>query len=82
MQLQELLNAYRESARSEREKGDYFERQVLKTDKDSGIINDANDYADETVGNPRYPLELFQRVIAVSLETIKIVDALPALDIT
>lgn len=26
MQLQELLNAYRESARSEREKGDYFER--------------------------------------------------------
>lgn len=28
MQLQELLNAYRESARSEREKGDYFERLV------------------------------------------------------
>lgn len=28
MQLQDLLNAYRESARSEREKGDYFERVV------------------------------------------------------
>jgi predicted helicase len=28
MQLQDLLNAFRESARSEREKGDYFERLV------------------------------------------------------
>ena len=35
-----------------------MERQVVKTDKASGIINDANDYANETVGNPRYPLEL------------------------
>ena len=28
MQLQDLLNSYRESSRSEREKGDYFERLV------------------------------------------------------
>lgn len=27
----------------------------------------------ETVGNPRYPLDLFQRVITMSLETMKIV---------
>jgi predicted helicase len=33
------------------------------------------------MGNPRYPLELFQRVVTVSLETIKIVRALPRLDI-
>lgn len=58
-----------------------MERQCVKTDKDSGIVNDANRYAIETVGNPAYPLELFQRVITVSLETMKIVRSLPALDI-
>ncbi|WP_242442873.1 type ISP restriction/modification enzyme [Magnetospirillum sp. 15-1] len=57
------------------------ERQCVKTDKDSGIENDANDWAVETMGNPRYPLELFLRVITVSLETMKIVKALPPLDI-
>ena len=57
------------------------ERQCVKTDKDSGIVNDANDWAIETIGNPRYPLELFLRVITVSLETMKIVNALPPLEI-
>lgn len=58
-----------------------MERQVVKSDKKSGIVNDANDYANETVGDPKYPLELFQRVITVSLETMKIVNSLPPLDI-
>ena len=58
-----------------------MERQSVKTDKDSGIVNDANDWAIETMGNPKYPLELFQRVVTVSLETQKIVAALPKLDI-
>lgn len=58
------------------------ERQCVKTDKDSGIVNDANLWATETMGNPRYPLELFQRVVTVSLETMKIVRALPMLNIT
>jgi predicted helicase len=57
------------------------ERQRVKTDKDSGIVNDANDWAVETMGNPKYPLELFQRVVTVSLETMKIVNGLPKLDI-
>jgi predicted helicase len=57
------------------------ERQCVKTDKDSGIVNDANDWAVETMKNPRYPLELFLRVITVSLETKKIVRALPSLSI-
>ncbi|KVP46022.1 DEAD/DEAH box helicase [Burkholderia ubonensis] len=57
------------------------ERQCVKTDKDSGIVNDANDYAIETMNNPRYPLELFQRVVTVSLETMKIVKSLPSLDV-
>ncbi|GAA4667658.1 DEAD/DEAH box helicase [Bartonella pachyuromydis] len=58
-----------------------MERQCVKTDKKSGIVNDANRYAVETVGNPAYPLELFQRVITVSLETMKIVKSLPKLEI-
>jgi predicted helicase len=58
-----------------------MERQVVKTDKDSGIVNDTNRYAIETIGNPAYPLELFQRVITVSLETMKIVRALPKLEV-
>jgi len=58
-----------------------MERQVVKQDKDSGIVNDANDYANETVGDPRYPLDLFRRVITVSLETMRIVNSLPDLDI-
>jgi len=58
-----------------------MERQCTKIDKDSGIVNDANDWAVETRENPRYSLELFQRVITVSLETMKIVRALPILEI-
>lgn len=58
-----------------------MERQAITTHKDSGIVNDANDWAIETVGDAKYPLELFQRVITVSLETMKIVRALPRLDI-
>lgn len=58
-----------------------MERQGISTHKDSGIVNDANDWAIETMNNPAYPLELFLRVITVSLETMKIVKALPKLDI-
>ncbi len=56
-----------------------MERQCVKTDKKSGITNDANDYANETEGNPAYPLELLLRVITVSLETQRIVNNLPKL---
>ncbi|MFN3953368.1 MAG: DEAD/DEAH box helicase [Pararhodobacter sp.] len=56
-----------------------MERQVVKTDKASGIVNDANRYAIETMNNPAYPLELFQRVITVSLRTMEIVRGLPKL---
>ena len=56
-----------------------MDRQCVKTDKKSGITSDANRYAIETVGDPRYPLDLFLRVITVSLETMKIVRSLPEL---
>lgn len=58
-----------------------MERQSVKTDKASGIINNANDWAIETMNNPRYPMELFLRVVTVSLETMRIVRALPTLNI-
>jgi predicted helicase len=65
-----------------------MERQCISVDrhnpekkKGSGIVNDANRYAIETVGDPAYPLLLFQRMITVSLETMLIVRSLPPLDI-
>ncbi|VFM98400.1 MAG: hypothetical protein BECKG1743F_GA0114225_103124 [Candidatus Kentron sp. G] len=58
-----------------------IERQCIKTDKASHITNDANDYAIQTMNNPKYPLELLLRVITVNLESMRIVDELPGLDI-
>jgi predicted helicase len=61
-----------------------MERQSVTTDDGkggSGIVNDANLWATETMGNAKYPLELFQRVVTVSLETMKLVNGLPALEI-
>ena len=56
-----------------------MERQCVKADKASGLVNDANRYAIETMGNPAYPLELLQRIIQVSMETMKVVKGLPSL---
>ena len=58
-----------------------MERQAVNTDKKSGIINDANLWATETMSNAAYPLELLMRVVTVSLQTMKIVRSLPQLDI-
>lgn len=56
-----------------------IERQGVSTHKASGITNDANDWAIQTMKNPRYPLELLLRVINVSLKTQAIVRNLPKL---
>lgn len=53
--------------------------QRVKTDKASGIRNDPNDWAIETMNNPRYPLDLLLRVINISVETTRIVKSLPTL---
>ena len=58
-----------------------MERQGISTHKESGIVNNANLFAIETMNNARYPLDLLLRVITVSIETIKIVRALPRLEI-
>jgi predicted helicase len=49
--------------------------QVSK-DKRSGITNNPNDWSYES-SNPRYILDLIQRIITVSMETNKIVQGLP-----
>lgn len=56
-----------------------MERQAVTTHKESGIVNDANLWATETIGDAAYPLKLFQRVITVSLKTMEIVRSLPKL---
>lgn len=58
-----------------------MERQAITTDKKSGIENDANRWARETMGNARYPLELLLRVMTVSIETQNIVRSLPKLEL-
>ena len=56
-----------------------MDRQLIKTDKASGIVNDANDYANNTMHNPAYPLELLQRAITLGLKTQKYINQLPDL---
>nr|WP_277602068.1 type ISP restriction/modification enzyme [Nocardioides sp. KC13] len=57
-----------------------IDRYWIKTDKASGIVNNPNDWSRE-VGDPRYILDLLARVVTVSLETMKIVDSLPPLEV-
>jgi len=56
-----------------------MERYQVTTHKESGIVNDPNDWAKE-VGNPRYILDLLLSVINISVQTVDIVNALPKLD--
>lgn len=58
-----------------------MERYAVTTHKDSGIKNDPNDWATE-VGNPRYILDLLLSIINVSVQTVDIVNSLPALNET
>ena len=57
-----------------------MDRYRVTTDKASGITNDPNDWSRE-VGNPRHILDLIAKVTTVSVETMRIVDALPPLRI-
>ena len=57
-----------------------IDRYQVKKDRDSGIVNDPNSWCTET-GDPRYIVDLVKRVVTVSVETVRIVDRLPALKI-
>ena len=52
------------------------ERYCVSIDKNSGIRNDANDWAREH-NKPRYILDLLLSVINVSTQTVDIVNLLP-----
>ena len=56
-----------------------MERYQVTIDKDSGIKNDPNDWSREHK-QPRYIIDLVKRVVRVSVETVKIVKSLPALN--
>lgn len=53
-----------------------MERYCDKVDSKSGIRNDANQWGIEH-GNPKYPLELLQSIITLSIKTLDIIDTLP-----
>lgn len=55
-----------------------MERYQVTTHKDSGIVNNPNDWAIEH-NRPRYILDLLLSIINVSVQTIDIVAALPKL---
>ena len=52
------------------------ERQCVKPDKASQIVSDANDWAVDTMNDPRYPLDLIGKVVAVALGTKKMCSVL------
>lgn len=52
-----------------------MDRYQVKKDKASGIVNDPNEYSDD----PRYIVDLVERVVTVSIKTMEIVRQLPAL---
>jgi predicted helicase len=53
-----------------------MERYQITVDKDTGITNDPSRWSDD----PRYIFDLLRRIVRVSLETIEIVNSLPALE--
>lgn len=56
------------------------ERYQVKTDKDSGIVNDPNDWAIEH-DDPTYIFDLVRRIVTVSMRTNEIVASLPRLNL-
>ena len=54
-----------------------MERYAVTIDKNSKIVNDPNQWSE----NPRYVLDLLLRIIQMSLETLKIVNKLPKLNL-
>jgi predicted helicase len=55
------------------------DRYSVRADPKSGITSDPNESSREA-GNPRYILDLYARVVTVSVETMKLVDGLPPLE--
>jgi predicted helicase len=56
-----------------------MERYQIKPDPDSGIVNDPNLWCQEH-DNPRYVVDLVKRVTRVSVESVRLIAQLPALN--
>jgi predicted helicase len=56
-----------------------IDRYQIRTHKESGIVNDPNDWADEH-DDPTYIFDLLRRIVTVSMRTNEIVAGLPKLD--
>jgi predicted helicase len=56
-----------------------MERYQISVHKESGIVNDPNDWAREQ-GKPKYILDLLLSVIALSVKTVGIVKGLPKVE--
>ena len=54
-----------------------LDRYQVKTDKDSGIVNDPNTWSED----PHYIVDLLARIVRVSMESVAIIDGLPPLGI-
>ncbi|WP_311950464.1 type ISP restriction/modification enzyme [Halomonas piscis] len=53
-----------------------LDRFQYTKDKDSGIVNDPNEWSDD----PRHIVDLIKKVVTVSVETVGIVNSLPAIE--
>jgi predicted helicase len=58
-----------------------MERYKISTHKDSKITNDPNDWCNEQ-NNPQYIVNLIKRIVYLSVESVKIIDTLPPIDIS
>ena len=55
-----------------------MDRYQISTHKDSGIVNDPNDWCKEQ-GNDRYIVDLIKRIVYLSVESVKIIEGLPSI---
>jgi predicted helicase len=56
-----------------------IDRYQISLDKDSGITNNPNNWANEN-NDPQYILNLIKRVVTLSIESVKIIKSLPQIE--
>jgi predicted helicase len=57
-----------------------MDRYKISIHKESKITNDPNDWCEEH-NDPEYIVNLIKRIVTLSIESVKIIDSLPPLDI-
>jgi predicted helicase len=57
-----------------------MDRYKISTHKESQITNDPNDWCKEH-NDPEYIVNLIKRIVTLSIESVKIIDSLPPIDI-